>query len=167
MIAGEDGPVPGLKDVLPGMHGGEKKTVTIQAKDAYGIIDNNLIKRFECIKTMKKTFTMKPGEYVFRFNKLPVVGARVDATPYFPARVKKVTEQDAVLEYLPKDGFTKKGTFGETAVKVKGDMIYVTLTPLIGAAFEVEGKKGHHHLKRRKGIHGGPEQAFSREGHHP
>ena len=142
MIAGEDGPVPGLKDVLPGMHAGEKRTVTVPAQNAYGTIDKNLIKQFDCIKTMKKTFTMKPDEYVLRFGKLPVAGAQVDATPYFPAKVKKVTEQEAVLQNLPKNGFTKKGPFGKTVVSVKGDMIYVTLTPLIGADFEVLGKKG-------------------------
>ena len=142
MIAGEDGPVPGLKDVLPGMHAGEKRTVTIPALKAYGTIDKNLIKQFDCIKTVKKTFTMKPDEYVLRFGKLPVAGARVDANPYFPAKVKKVTEQEAVLQNLPKDGFTKKSPFGKTVVSVKGDMIYVKLTPLIGADFEALGKKG-------------------------
>ena len=142
MIAGEDGPVPGLKDVLPGMHAGEKRTVAVPAQNAYGTIDKNMIKQFDCIKTVKKTFTMKPGEYVLRFNKLPVVGERVDANPYFPAKVKKVTEQEAVLENLPKDGFTKKSPLGKTVVSVKGDMIYIKLTPLIGADFEAEGKKG-------------------------
>jgi FKBP-type peptidyl-prolyl cis-trans isomerase 2 len=142
IIAGEDSPVPGLKDILPGMHVGEKRTVTIPAQNAYGTIDKNLIKQFDCIKTMKKTFTMKPGEYVLRFNKLPVTGAQVNANPYFPAKVKKVTEQEAMLENLPKDGFTKQSPFGKTVVRVKGDMIYIKLIPLIGADFEAEGKKG-------------------------
>ena len=142
MIAGEDGPVPGLKDILPGMRVGEKRTVTVPAQNAYGSIDKNLFKQFDCIKTMKKAFTIKPGEYVFRFNKLPVAGAKVNANPYFPAKVKKVTEKEAVLVNQPKDGFTAQSPFGKTVVRVKGDMIYVTLTPQIGADFDADGKKG-------------------------
>jgi FKBP-type peptidyl-prolyl cis-trans isomerase 2 len=142
ILAGEEGPVPGLKDILVSMYAGEKRTITLPPEKAYGVQDKNLIKQLDCVKVISKKVTMKPDEYMMRFNSFPVVGAKVDLNPYFPAKVTKVSAQQTELVNLAKDGTSKDGPFGKTEIRVKGDEIRITLTPTIGADFEILGKKG-------------------------
>jgi FKBP-type peptidyl-prolyl cis-trans isomerase 2 len=142
ILEGEEGPIPGLRDALTGMQAGGKRTVTLPAEKAYGAVDKNLIKQFDCAKTMKKLTTMDPKEYFVRFNAFPVVGAEVSLNPYFRSRVKKVGPQKAVLENLARDGRHTESAIGRTDIRVKGNEISIVLKPAIGADFEVAGKKG-------------------------
>jgi FKBP-type peptidyl-prolyl cis-trans isomerase 2 len=142
IIAGEEGPVPGLKDIVAGMRPGERRTVSLSPEKAFGPIDKNLIKQFDCIKIENRKVTMMPREYIEQFNKFPIKGATVNLNPYFMSKVTKVSEDQAELEHLAKDGMIINGPFGKTSISVKGDKINITLIPTIGAKFDVEGKNG-------------------------
>lgn len=142
VLAGEEGPVPGIADILAGMHAGESRTVTLAPEKAYGIPDKKKIMQLDCVKIVSRTTTMKPDEYMTRFKAFPVIGAKLDLNPYFPSKVTKVTESQAEVVSLAKDGMNKDGPFGRTEIRVKGDEIRITLIPLIGSDFELFGKKG-------------------------
>jgi hypothetical protein len=66
----------------------------------------------------------------------------VNLTPYFKARVIKITEHYAALESLVTDDERIQEDFGTADIRVTGGEITVTLTPKIGALFEINGRKG-------------------------
>jgi thiol-disulfide isomerase/thioredoxin len=91
---------------------------------------------------MPKTSFLDPGSYVARFGAFPIVGRDVDMTPYFKSRVTEVAEKHVKLEALAKGDEKSEGSFGTTVVKIEGDQIIITLTPTLGADFEMNNQKG-------------------------
>lgn len=62
------------------------------------------IVRFPIERRMPKTVRIPAAEYVKRFGTFPAVGKEVDLAPYARSRVTAVTEREAELAYLGKDG---------------------------------------------------------------
>jgi FKBP-type peptidyl-prolyl cis-trans isomerase 2 len=143
IIAGEEGPVPGLRDALIGMHAGEQRTLVLPPEKAFGKVDKSMLKTYDCVKISPRIVTMKAREYVDTFETIPSPGDVVSLNPYFPARVVKVSAREVQLENQPKDGELIDGTFGPVMVTVKGDTISVAVKPAIGARFvEADGREG-------------------------
>ena len=134
--------MPGLGDAVLGMTEGAKKRVTLAPKQAYGLPDPSRIVKYPVVKTIPRLITMPAEDYVKRFNSFPVVGKEVELTPYFKARVVKVSEKTADLECLAKDGKLVDEDFGSTLIQVKGDVVSITLTPRIDGVIETGGETG-------------------------
>lgn len=157
--AGEIGPVPGLQEVFNGLGTGDKRRVTVPAEKAYGSHDPAKVDMFDATRSEPRVIEMGPQEYAGRFNSFPVVGAEVQANPFYPARVTAVGKDKVTLEQRPTDGSVTDGPFGQTAVRIKGETIELTLSPTIGADFEVNGEKGR--------IVSGDAKTFSVDRNHP
>ncbi|MRR35516.1 hypothetical protein EG829_12725, partial [bacterium] len=142
MLAGDSGPVPGLKEVLAGMHAGERKTVVLSPEKAFGKVDETRIRKYDRIRTLDMVQRMKPSDFTLMTGQEPVTGKEFNINPYFPSKVVAVTDQEVILENLAGDVSEEQGPMGRTTVQVKGDKIQITLTPVIGSDFEVIGMKG-------------------------
>lgn len=142
IIAGTPAAIPGLGEAVPGMAIGEKKSVTLPAEKAFGLSDPAKIIQFPTIKTFSKTIRMPADEYVKQFGSFPVVGKELELTPYFKSRITAVSEKEATLEFLAKDGERFTEPYGEVRVRLDGEQISIILAPRIGAPLEVQGKRG-------------------------
>ena len=141
-IVGEKAPLPGMADMALGMKAGDKKTITLLPERAFGPPNPQNIISFPCTRTIAKTMQITPREYVERFNKFPVKNATVQMTPYFKARVAKITENYAALNMLAKNGETIEDSIGTTTVQVNKENVVLTLKPKIGSPFVIEGRSG-------------------------
>lgn len=142
IIAGTPAAIPGLGEAVPGMTIGEKKSVTLPAGKAFGLSDPAKISQFPTVKTFSKTIRMPADEYVKQFGSFPVVGKELELTPYFKSRITAVSEKEATLEFLAKDGERFTEPYGEVQVRLDGEQISINLAPRIGAPLEVQGKRG-------------------------
>ncbi len=142
LLIGEDGFLPGMKEVLEGMAMGEKRTSTLPPEKAFGPADPKKTMQLPCAKRMPLVIDMSPEEYVGRFKSFPVVGTEVNVVPYFRARVQAVAERAARLEFLPRDGERVQESFGTAWIRSDGNDVTITLEPTIGALFEVQGRQG-------------------------
>ncbi|MHC1743865.1 MAG: thioredoxin fold domain-containing protein [Syntrophobacteraceae bacterium] len=142
ILAGEPSDPPGLGKAVLGMGPGEAKHFELSPDQAYGQPDPRLVVQLQRTKTLDRKVKLFPREYVDRFNRFPIRGQEVKLVPYFGARVLEIGEREVFLEFEPRDGELVQDDFGESLVRVNGDMITVTLTPRLGAFFELEGRKG-------------------------
>lgn len=142
LLIGEDGFLPGMKEILEGMAVGEKRTTTLPPEKAFGPADPRKTMQFPCVRRVPIQIRMTPEEYVGRFKAFPIVGKEVDAVPYLKARVVDVAERAARLEILAKDGERFEDSFGTTEVRLNGDEVTLTLTPFMGAPFDVQERRG-------------------------
>ncbi|MEA1946816.1 MAG: thioredoxin family protein [Thermodesulfobacteriota bacterium] len=133
---------PGLADAVIGMQAGERKQFTLPAEKAFGERNPQLIRQFDCTKIIPKRVTLPAQEYVRQFGGFPVKDKTVAYNPYTIGRVVDITEQGAVLELSPnKEDMVSD--FGSTRMRVIGDSIHITLTPKLGAPFELEKQRGN------------------------
>jgi len=141
-LAGEEAPLPGMREITLGMAVGERKTVRLKPEEAYGPFDPKKMVQLSCVKRMPLLIEMGPEEYVDRFRSFPLVGTEVNLVPYFKARVQAVTERAARLEFLPRDGERVQEAFGAVTIGTEADHVTITLEPALGAPFEVQGRQG-------------------------
>ena len=142
LIAGKEELIPGLAGALPGMGPGEKKHLVVPPEMGFGAYDPQKKSTYPTTRNMPRTIEMGADEYGNRFHTFPVVGKDVDLVPYFKARVTKVDDREATLEFLAKDGARFDEGIGVTEVHVKGDGITTVLQPRIGADFMANGMRG-------------------------
>lgn len=142
VLAGSPASVPGIGETVVGMEVGRRAKVVLPPEKAFGLPDPQKRVQLPTTHTIPRIITMPAREYVSRFDSLPVVGKDVTLVPYFPARVTKVDEGGAELEFSAVDGTRFEEKFGQTVVAVKGDEITITLQPRMGAPFEMGGKAG-------------------------
>jgi FKBP-type peptidyl-prolyl cis-trans isomerase 2 len=81
--------IPGLENQLMGMHAGEEKMITVEAKDAYGEIDPKAFKEFPK-STMPKGQEPKVGM---------VLQAQAPDGESFPAVIKELKGDKVVLDF--------------------------------------------------------------------
>ncbi|ABQ26790.1 peptidylprolyl isomerase, FKBP-type [Geotalea uraniireducens Rf4] len=142
IIAGTPAAIPGLGEAVPGMAIGGKKSVKLPAEKAFGLSDPAKIFQFPTVKTISKTIRMPADEYVKQFGAFPVVGKELELAPYFKSRITAVSEKEATLEFLAKDGERFTEPYGEVQVRLDGEQISINIAPRIGAPLEVQGKRG-------------------------
>ena len=167
--AGETGPalvVPGGADLpegfsaaLIGMSPGERKQIVLPPEQAFGRHDPALVKKLDKVRRFPRVIRMPADEYVKRFKTFPVVGKEVELLPWFPALVTAVDTNEATLEFKVKDHARFEESFGTVEAHIAGDSITVTLSPAIGASFELEGKEGR--------ISGQDAESFTVDLNHP
>jgi thioredoxin-related protein len=78
---------------------------------------------------------------VKRFGGFPVKDKTVAYNPYVTGRVITVSEKDVVLDLEPVRE-TVDSEFGSARIQVVDDRIQITLTPKMGAPFNVNGQQG-------------------------
>ena len=142
VLAGEEGPMPGLGGGVLGMAVGEKRTITLPPERAYGSPNPREMMQLPAIKRMPKVISMTAQEYVQKFRSFPVVGKEVNLTPYFKARAVEITGHYVTLELLAKDGERIEDDFGTTEIHSDGKEVTIKLIPRIGAPFEFKERKG-------------------------
>ena len=142
IVAAGDGNPPGLAQAVIGMAPGEKKRITLAADKAFGPRDPQRVVTMATVKSLPRTVSIPAADYVKNFGALPVVGKELPVVPYFPARVTEVTEQQAKLELLARDGERFTESFGTVETKVEGDTVKIRLVPTVGAPFEFRGARG-------------------------
>lgn len=81
--------IPGLESQILGMHEGEEKLVSVEAKDAYGEVDPKAIKEFP-LSSMPKDSEPKVGM---------VLQAQAPDGEEFPAVIKAVTGDKVTLDF--------------------------------------------------------------------
>jgi len=141
-IAGESATMPGVAAGVVGMAPGEKRDFTVPPEKGYGLSDPAKIVRFPIERRMPKTVRIPAAEYVKRFGTFPAVGREVDLLPYARSRVTAVTEREAELAYLGKDGDRFEDGLGATETRVDGEQVILRLIPRLGAPFPREGVEG-------------------------
>ncbi|WP_435550424.1 thioredoxin family protein [Desulfobacterium sp. N47] len=142
IVAGNTGFIPAVGSLVIGMKQGEKKTVTLPPEKAFGPSDPKKIAQFPCKIAMPKNLILDPRAYVEKFNAFPIVGREVELTPYFKSRVTEVAENHVKLSAMAKGGERSVDSFGTTVVNIEGDQIIIMLTPILGADFEMNDRKG-------------------------
>ncbi|RNC69003.1 MAG: DUF255 domain-containing protein [Desulfuromonadales bacterium] len=142
VVAGGEGHLPGLAQAVIGMGPGEKKHLSLIAEKAFGARDPQRIVTMATVKSLPKTVSIPAADYVKNFGALPVVGKELPVVPYFPARVTGVTEQQATLQLLARDGERFTESFGAVETRVEGETVKIRLVPTVGAPFEFRGARG-------------------------
>jgi FKBP-type peptidyl-prolyl cis-trans isomerase 2 len=142
MVAGKGGFLPAAGSAAIGVKAGEKATVTLSPENAFGPRDPKKMAQFPCEKRMPRNAVLDPQSYVNRFGSFPRVGKEVDLTPYFKSRVTEVAENFVKLEALARGDERSEDSFGSTVVRIEGEQIVLTLTPRLGAEFEMNDRKG-------------------------
>lgn len=142
IVAGGEGHLPGLAQAVIGMAPGEKKHLSLIAEKAFGARDPQRVVTMATVKSLPRTVSMPAADYAKNFGALPVVGKELPVVPYFPARVTEVTEQQATLQLLARDGERFTESFGAVETKVEGDSVKIRLIPTVGAPFEFRGVRG-------------------------
>ncbi len=142
VVAGGTATVPGLGEAVLGMAPGEKRDFTVPPEKGYGLSDPAKIVRFPIERRMPKTVRIPAAEYVKRFGTFPAVGKEVDLLPYARSRVTAVTEREAELAYLGKDGDRFEDDLGATETRVDGEQVILRLVPRLGAPFPGQGVEG-------------------------
>lgn len=142
IVAGGEGQLPGLAEAVIGMAPGEKKHLSLIAERAFGARDPQRVVTMATVKSLPRTVSIPAADYVKNFGALPVVGKELPVVPYFPARVTEVTEQQATLQLLARDGERFTEGFGTVETKVEGESVKIRLVPTVGAPFEFRGARG-------------------------
>jgi len=142
IVAGGEGNLPGLAQAVIGMAPGEKKHLSLVAERAFGVRDPQRVVTMATVKSLPMTVSIPAADYVKNFGVLPVVGKELPVVPYFSARVTGVTEQQATLQLLARDGERFTEGFGTVETKVEGDSVKIHLVPTVGAPFEFRGSRG-------------------------
>jgi len=142
LLVGKPALFPGIGTAVAGMTPGEKKRLVLPPEQAFGQADPKKMVQFPLRRTLPRRLPLTAVEYVQRFDGFPTVGKEVPLTPWFPARVAAVTDRGVELEMLVNDGATFSDSFGTTSMKVAANEITTTLTPIIGAPFQVQSGVG-------------------------
>jgi len=142
VVAGEPGSLPGIGEAVLGMAPGERKSLTLPPEALHGARDPEKTRSFPCVRKMDRVTRIPLEEYTKRFGSFPEKNASVDLAPYFDTRVRDLTVQEATLELQARDGQIWEDDLGTTEIRVNGDEITLTLTPRIGAPFELDGRVG-------------------------
>ncbi len=132
---------PGIGEALDGMSVGGEMRLVLPPEKAFGPTDPLKLEKLPLERTMPSTIRVSAEEYAKRFNSSPVAGQEIPLTPYFPARVSAVSEREVELELLAGNGKIITEPFGTTVIKVDGEKITTTLTPVIGSIFP--GQSGY------------------------
>jgi FKBP-type peptidyl-prolyl cis-trans isomerase 2 len=133
---------PGIGEELEGMSVGGVKRLLVPPEKAFGPTDPLKLEKLPLVRTMPRTIKVSAEEYAKRFNSSPVAGQEIPLTPYFPARVSAVSEREVELELLAENGKIITEPFGTTVIKVDGEKITTTLTPVIGGIFPEQNGYG-------------------------
>jgi FKBP-type peptidyl-prolyl cis-trans isomerase 2 len=141
LVAGEQGPVPGLADALLGMRMGEKRRVTVPESKAYGPRNAKWLGEFARVRSIPRTMTIPAESYMKQYGGVPVKDKTVNVNPYVRGRVVEVTEKNVTLE-LTSATEVDEAELGTTRVKELGDRIELSLTPRIGAPFPFQDRTG-------------------------
>ena len=142
LIAGKEELFPGSAGALLGMGAEEKKHLVIPPEKGFGPYEERKKSVYPTTRTIPRVIRMGADEYIKKLKSFPVVGKEVELVTYFKARVTHVGENEATLEFLPKDGARFEEEIGVIEVRVKGDEITTTLQPKIGADFMGNGMQG-------------------------
>ena len=140
-IAGKQGAVPGMSDLVVGMQAGEKTFITLPPENAYGISNPKSIMSFPCVKKVPKVLRMSPKEYIDKFAMFPVKGETVNVVPYFKSKILEVSRHYTILEMLAQDKIVED-KIGNTTIQVGEEYIEIRLEPKMGAPFELEKRQG-------------------------
>lgn len=159
IVAGGEGRLPGLAEAVIGMAAGEKKQLVLDSDRAFGPRDPQRVVTMARVKSLPRIAAVPAADYVKNFGALPVVGKEIPVVPYFPARVIEVTEQQAKLELLARDGERFTESFGTVETKVEGETVKIRLVPTVGAPFEFRGARGT--------ITAAGEESFTVDFNHP
>ena len=142
VLAGKDTELAEIaKDVI-GMRLGGKKTVTLPPEQGFGQHDPKKVIVLPKIKTFPKLATVKPKDYVLKFNSFPVSGKHIDFTPYYKSKVVEVNEGYVILEAQTAGKKNFEADYGTTIVKTVEDDIHVVLEPRVGAPFALKEQTG-------------------------
>lgn len=142
IIAGTDSKVPGLAQAVIGMGINQKKTVTIEAKNAFGRYSAGKRQRFPSVRRMPVMIKFSKKAYGEKFKSLPFLRELVQITPYFDSEIIDITLDDILIKNLARDKYIEQAPFGKIIVSNNGKMITITLQPIIGAFFTADNKKG-------------------------
>ena len=125
-----------------GMHKGDFKSVTMPPEKGFGPIDEKKIVRLERVKSIPKYAGVNASDFMARMKSLPVEGREINWTPYFKSKITHVNEQYVEMEALIEKTSTHPAEYGTTTVSLRGDDVIISLKPIVGATFEVNGKRG-------------------------
>ena len=146
VLAGKDAELAEIAKDVVGMELNGQKTVTLLPEKGFGKHDPKKVKVLPKIKIFPKLASVKPKDYVLKFNSFPVVGRYIDFTPYYKSKVVEVNEGYVILQAQTSDWPAEKKSFeadyGTTVVKTVGDEIHVVLEPRISAPFKLNGMPG-------------------------
>lgn len=150
IVAGKDASLPGLSKAVLDMVEGGKKSVVLKPEEAFGNTDPKKTMQFPLVRKIPFSITMMPEEFYKRFGQFPVVGKELGLDAYTRVKVSKVQENTAVLKPVVKKRQTVKEPFGTVEIVPGKDDISITLHPVIGSGFEVQGRKGMISVKTDK-----------------
>lgn len=142
VVTGDSLETPGIADAVSGMAAGDKKHLVIPPEKAFGETDPAKKATLPCVKSYPRTIRLSAEDYVKRFNGFPAKGKEVQISPYFSGKVAEVGEHEVTIELAVKDGGRFEEDFGTVSTGVKGEEVTLTLTPRIGAPFEIQSREG-------------------------
>lgn len=142
ILAGSGEDPFGLGKAVLGMAVEEKKEWELPPDRAYGSRDPARIMAFPRVRREPRTLLVTTEVYARKTGTFPAEGALVNLLPYFESRVVQVGAEGSLLEHLAVDGQAFDDGFGTTTIRVEGQEIVLTLTPKLGAPFEVDGREG-------------------------
>jgi FKBP-type peptidyl-prolyl cis-trans isomerase 2 len=124
------------------MEPGQSKTVNIPPERAFGKPDPKKRQQFPCVRSMPRVVRLSAAEYTARYKAFPKMDQEVEWTPYFGAKIKEITDTDVALELLAKDGQQVEEPFGQALISANDQEVKITLTPRLGAPFEMQDQEG-------------------------
>jgi FKBP-type peptidyl-prolyl cis-trans isomerase 2 len=142
ILAGNDKTRQELAQGVIGMAVGSRKSITLPPEKGFGPHDAKMVVQFPRIKTIPKLAQVQPADYMAKFGIFPVRGEEVNHVPYFKSKIQRVEKHYVVLEAMAEDGQRFESIYGTTIITLDKDNVLLDLEPLIGAPFELKGRKG-------------------------
>ena len=147
-LAFEDKIVNRLAGAITGMKEGERRTVSLTAKEAPERRSEDYVIRISRVRKREKEMRMPPSEYQARTGKSPEMGQPVVFDPAVPGRVETVTPDATVIRFSAQVGAVVPTPFGpghiretEKAYEIVIDAqkgALVRTVPLVGRIADVD-----------------------------
>ncbi len=131
---GKNQTIQGIERAVLGMKQGESKTLTIEATDAYGPYNPELVINMSLVAEYNRTSKISTDEFIRIFGKNPMYNETYQIANLWPVRVIGIYDNITEIREEPEQGQTLTTTYGIYVITYTDDKIIKRLIPTTGAS---------------------------------
>ncbi len=140
IIAGQPDLLPGLHTAVIGMETGESRKIILSPEEAYGLKQENKIKRLSSRRTFPISLKIPSDKFLEIYGTAPVEGRRLRLIPYVEHEIAAVKNDQVFLSADIQKPVASNDRFGITRVYPEKDTIHIELDPDIGSIFKMDNE---------------------------